>query len=64
MFKLYLNTVLIDILTNTGYNTDNMGKLSSLRQGYGWHSCHGFCPAEAGQALHIAGPSGGIARKT
>jgi len=20
-----------------------MGKLSSLRQGYGWHSCHTFC---------------------
>jgi len=28
-------------------NTDNMGKLSSLRQGYGWHSCHTFCFAPA-----------------
>jgi len=28
-------------------NTDNMGKLFSLRWSFGWHSCHTFCFAPA-----------------
>jgi hypothetical protein len=45
------NTLLITriIKVSCPAYTTNFAKASLVKEGFGWHSCHGFCPAEAGQ---------------